>query len=162
MYYPDYNEQERNMQSCSNMPNPMWNMPNQTMQNMPMMMPNQMWDMNEYEEDLESMYPESYRRIYPMVCNACDKVQGRITRDMIMRMTDDICNKMEMDGRMESQESVAEDRQRNRFLNDLVSVLLIREFLHRRPGRPPFFPGRPPLFPGRPPFFPGRPPFREY
>lgn len=59
-------------------------------------------------------------------------------------------------------EDRSEDRQfRNRTLQDLIRILLIRELLNRpggghRPPRPPF-PGRP----GRPPFTggPGRPPF---
>lgn len=58
---------------------------------------------------------------------------------------------------------IREDRRfRNRNLQDLIRILLIRELLRRRrehEHRPPFpgGPGRPPMFPG--PGMPGRPPF---
>lgn len=53
-------------------------------------------------------------------------------------------------------ENRGEDRQfRNRNLQDLIRIILIRELLERRRRRPPF--GRPPI---RPPFLGGgRPPF---
>lgn len=58
----------------------------------------------------------------------------------------------------EIKENRGEDRQfRNRGLQDLIRILLIRELLGRpgRPGhRPPFAPPRPPM---RPPFPPGGP-----
>lgn len=58
----------------------------------------------------------------------------------------------------EIKENRGEDRQfRNRGLQDLIRILLIRELLGRpgRPGhRPPFPPPRPPM---RPPFPPGGP-----
>ncbi len=57
-----------------------------------------------------------------------------------------------------SKENRGEDRQfRNRGLQDIIRILLIRELLGRpgRPGtRPPFPPPRPPM---RPPFPPGGP-----
>ena len=54
------------------------------------------------------------------------------------------------------QENRGEDRQfRNRGLQDLIRILLIRELLGR-PGNPGHRPPRPPMEPGRPPM---RPPF---
>lgn len=67
-------------------------------------------------------------------------------------------NKSSVASKEEVRENRGEDRQfRNRGLQDLIRILLIRELLGRpgRPGhRPPFPPPRPPM---RPPFPPGGP-----
>ncbi|MBQ2938275.1 MAG: hypothetical protein IJE05_05315 [Clostridia bacterium] len=121
-------------------------------------MPNQ--DMYSSSDDLERMYPEVYRVVYPMVCSACDRIQfpnTTISEDMVTRMTDDIYDRVESDGRINIEVNVttevreSNDRQipnetrqrrpRNRFLRDLIRILLLRELLRRRrrfPGRPPF------------------------
>lgn len=74
-------------------------------------------------------------------------------------------NKSSVTPKEEVRENRSEDRQfRNRGLQDLIRILLIRELLGRpgRPGnRPPFPPPRPPMrppFPGHGPG--GRPPMR--
>lgn len=113
------------------------------------------------DEDIECLYPEVYRIVYPMVCSSCDRVQfpGTTFNDeMITRMTNDIYDQVEADGRIKievnvttevretssSSDSSVETRQRrrprNRFLNDLIRILLLRELSRRRrfPGRPGF------------------------
>jgi hypothetical protein len=110
-------------------------------------------------EDIEQLYPEVYRVVYPMVCSSCDRMQfpnAPVTNEMITRMTDDIYDRVEADGRInvevtvevreiENKHSSSETRQRrprNRFLRDLIRILLLRELFRRRrfPGR---FPIRP-------------------
>ena len=128
--------------------------------------------------ELENLYPEIYKLVYPMVCKCVENNTKPLTEENINEMVLSISNNIEADFevnvRMElkngdvrnpnSKEEKRETRQNN-YLNDLIRILLIREFLRRRnpqsPGnmpRPPFPPNRPPIF-GRPPF-PGnvRPP----
>ena len=104
-------------------------------------------------DDLERMYPDVYRVVYPMVRSACDNVRMPITEEMLDNMTDDIYDRVEADGRInveisfevrseESQETrQPRPRRRNRFLRDLIRILLLRELLGRR--RRPRFPIRP-------------------
>ena len=136
--YPNLDDEYRN--------NTLYNIPNQ--------------DMYSSSDDLERMYPEVYRVIYPMVCSACDRIQfpnTTISEDMVTRMTDDIYDRVESDGRINIEVNVTTEvrenndskisnetrqrRPRNRFLRDLIRILLLRELLRRRrrfPGRPPF------------------------
>lgn len=112
--------------------------------------------METYSDDLERMYPEVYRVVYPMVCFACDNIRTPVTEEMIDMMTDDIYDRVEADGRINidisvevrsessNSERIQENRQRrprrrNRFLRDLIRILLLRELLRRR-HRFPFRP----------------------
>lgn len=121
-------------------------------------MPNQ--DMYSSSEDIERLYPDVYRVVYPMVCSACDRIQfpnNPVNEEMIARMTDDIYDRVEADGRINIEVNVTTEvresdatqisnetrqrRPRNRFLRDLIRILLLRELFRRRrrfPGRPPF------------------------
>lgn len=96
--------------------------------------------MEQCSENLENMYPDTYRIIYPMVCSACDMIQGPITREIVIKITGDIYNRLEIDGRLNLY--FEENRARNKFLNDLINILLIRELIGRRPLNPirPGFP----------------------
>lgn len=136
--YPNVDDEYRN--------NTFYNMPNQ--------------DMYSSSEDIERLYPEVYRVVYPMVCSACDRIQfpnNPVSEDMIVRMTDDIYDRVEADGRINIEVNVttevreSNDRQisnetrqrrpRNRFLRDLIRILLLRELFRRRrrfPGMRPF------------------------
>lgn len=130
--------------------------------------------------ELENCYPEIYRIVYPMIQKACNQNTRPITRELIDSMTDEIYfaledkeiieNRASGEKNIKSAESI-ESRQsivRNTRLNDLIRILLLREFLGRpgfpgfpgggRPPRPPMRPPRPPM---RPPMGPGggtRPP----
>ena len=130
------------------------------------------------DDDVEKLYPDVYKIIYPMVNKACNQHRGKITDDVVSRISNEIYSNLEINEvendvrienrnaqatkntRLESSKTENETRQRrpNNLLRDLVRILVIRELLGggRRPNRPPF-PGRPP-YPGRPPL-PGRPPF---
>lgn len=81
--------------------------------------------------NLELLYPDTYKIIYPMVCSVCDMIQSPITSDLIAMLTDDIYTELEKS--MQIQIDVV-TRQRNRYLYDLISILLIRELLSRRPN----------------------------
>lgn len=106
-------------------------------------------------DDLERMYPDTYRIVYPMVVSSCNMVTTPVTEDMLNRMTDDIYDRAAADPRInidinieiESREN-SNDRQlsdfsmrrrprrRNRFFRDLIRILLLRELLRRRPRFP--------------------------
>lgn len=141
-------------------------------------------------EELEECYPEIYKVVYPMVRKACSINTKPCDKALIDQLTNEIYESIETDhpinvnihltnqistsnmnrtssvstNRTEpSRESRRENRQiRNKGLEDLIRILLIRELLGR-PGRfpnnrPPFPPSRPPMrtpFPGGPG---GRPP----
>ena len=133
--------------------------------------------------DLENLYPEIYKIVYPMIQKACNQNNKPIDENLIDDMTDDIYSNIEADNiinlninienkRNESAVNkeknnkckTAENRQFNNPIHDLIRILLIRELLDRpgyRPPRPrpprPGFPGNPPSRPPRP-GFPGNPP----
>jgi len=141
---------------------------------------NNMRDNNfEYNKLLEDCYPEIYRIVYPMISKACIDNTKQITSELIDDMTNEIYSALEIEEEIESninlknelkstgnrntfsinktekiKENRGENRQfRNRTLQDLIRILIIRELL----GRPGGFPGnRPPSRPPRPPM---RPPF---
>lgn len=138
---------------------------------------------SEMDAQLEECYPEIYRVVYPMVNKACTTNTRPITPELIDELTDEIYSAVETDNNInisinltnevqttgnrntanrvntenakEVPQNRGEDRQfRNRGLQDLIRILLIRELL----GRPGRFPGnRPPFPPNRPPMM--RPPF---
>lgn len=123
--------------------------------------------MNTYEDDrdIEELYPEIYRIIYPMVCKICNNPPARITEETIENMTNEIYINVEAQGMNQTTISVEtrnidpksgnnkeikqeETRQQNFLLRDLIRILILRELLRRRrPGRPkpPFTPHRPPM-----------------
>lgn len=122
--------------------------PNMGMTPFSNMASNQMW---QDASDLERMYPDCYRVVYPMVVTACANITMPVTEDMIDRMTDDIYDRAAADGRIsidinvevENREESSDDRQmmgrprrprprRNRFFRDLIRILLLRELLGRR------------------------------
>lgn len=142
---------------------------------------------SETDRQLEACYPEIYKVVYPMINKACSSNTRPVTPDLIDELTNEIYAAIETDNqinltinltnevqstenrnisdnaRMEkttTKETRSEDRQfRNRGLQDLIRILLIRELL----GRPGRFPGNRPPFPSqrppmRPPFPGGRPP----
>lgn len=129
--------------------------------------------------EVEKLYPEIYRTVYPMVCKACNQYNGQITEELIERLTDEVYVNLETMQEVRTEKPVSpisktitktsivknetrkedETRQRrpNNNLKDLIKILIIRELLGlpQRPGRPPFpGPGPRPPFPGggpRPP-----------
>lgn len=148
MNYQDYDEYMRSVMGYQNMRTSMNQPMNPAMtQTMP-----QFTNMNTYTDDLERMYPETYRIIYPMVCFACDNLRTPVTEETVDMMTDDIYDRVEADGRINieisvevrNDEETQENRQRrprrrNRFLRDLIRILLLRELIRRRrrfPMRP--------------------------
>lgn len=151
-----------NMHNMSNMGMNTMSMNNMnTMGNIGMNSMNSMGMNMSSDEDIERLYPEVYRVVYPMICSSCDRIQfpgTTINDEMITRMTDDIYDQVESDGRIKievnvttevretssSSDSAVETRQRrrprNRFLRDLIRILLLRELFRRRrfPGKPGF------------------------
>lgn len=155
MNYQSYEDYMRNSLGYNNMNYPEANYPN-------MYMNNQTPFQNMYRSDdyLERLYPDTYRVVYPMVVSTCNMVNVNtpITEDIVDRMTDDIYDRAEADGRLilednmevanvedESSRQTSEEsrrrrpRRRNRTFRDLIRILLLRELLRRRrrfPMRP--------------------------
>ena len=115
------------------------------------------------DEEIEKLYPEIYRVVYPMVCKACNQYKGEITEDLVSRLTDEVYSNLEVENEVRGEEKPkaktetrvsttsktvsaskeVETRQRrlNNNLRDLIRILILRELINR-PGRPPF-PGEP-------------------
>ncbi len=135
--------------------------------------------------NLEAFYPDTYKKIYPLVCKECSTNTMPITEEILEQMIDNIYNSIEIDLKIETTASkqrlgkdevknVAKDMDnrntkiQNSTLRDLIKILILNELLNNGnfPGgnRPPY-PGRPnrPLIPNLHPPFPGenRPPFRN-
>ena len=174
MYNQSYDDYMRSVLGYSNSDgyrmdnmNPMWmntmHMNNMGMNSMNMNTMGNMGINMINDDDIERLYPEVYRVVYPMVCSSCDRIQfpgTTVNDEMLTRMTNDIYDQVEADGRIKievnvttevretsnNSDSSVETRQRrrprNRFLNDLIRILLLRELSRRRrfPGR---FPIRP-------------------
>lgn len=141
-------------------------------------------------ELIESMYPEIYRIVYPMVCKVCNQNSNReITRDLVDNMTEEIYVNVEAEDTRNVVSTVArpalkngdvrnpnakepegrgETRQRNFLLRDLIRILILRELLNKnnRPGQmpepmPPSRPPRPPR-PSQMPYNQRPPMWRQY
>ncbi len=140
---------------------------------------------NSIVADLDNLYPEIYKIIYPMVKRAIDKNVKPISDDVLDDLTNEIYHHLEAENfininvNVNSKNSVdasgsnsennrvdsndvenRASRQRNNPVMDLIKILLIRE-LNERPG---YWRPRPPRpMPHRPPFLqrpgaPGNPP----
>lgn len=165
MYYQNYEDYMRSMLGY----------PNQNRMEMPTYITPDDYYMEEETKDnienYENMYPEIYRIVYPMVCKACDDNTKPITEETINEMTNIIFSNLEPNSeqinvKMElkngdvrnpnAKQEMSKETRQNNTLRDLIRILLIREVLKRKHGRPPMRP-RPPFpgGPGRPP----RPPF---
>ncbi len=102
-------------------------------------------------EDLESLYPQTYNAIAPVVENACDKWMGKHgeqcpSKDDFDSMVSDVYNKVEANVEAAVKNSPnAEERQffggGRRILRDFIGALLIGGLIRRR--RRPFFGGFP-------------------
>jgi hypothetical protein len=102
-----------------------------------------------YEQQPEMMYPKTYFIIYPVIVKHCDMydkmygINNMPTMVQLKQMMDNIYVEVEVEVEksisMESRES--EDRQfgfgGQPILRDLIGILTLREFFHRR-RRPPF------------------------
>jgi hypothetical protein len=132
-------------------------MPNDYMPYMQMMnIPAQYYPMMEMpQQQLESMYPRCYYMIYPEVHRHSDMLCAKYgpmytpSKKLIDAMVDDIDNTVGADVDAEYQDAEEdkdnEERQlgfgvghfgfdgRRRFRRDLISILLLRELIHRRP-----------------------------
>lgn len=111
--------------------------------------------------ECEMLYPDIYRRVYPLVCRECQNVSMPMTSQMLEQMTDNVLKVIEIELKIEVKNVRQEDRQqgrRNDFLRDLIQILILREIIggggfpiRPRPPRPPFpGPGPRPPFPGGP------------
>ena len=131
----------------------------------------------------ESMYPDIYKKIQPLVLQEINTNTRNITEDVIDEMVDRVYEKISnMRGDTEilhekleksisssNTKNVKTEENRgdrsNNFLRDLIKIILLKEFIQRppRPPRPCFGPGNCHGVPGPRPPFPGGPGMpREY
>ncbi len=134
---------------------------------------------------LESCYPEIYKVVYPRICQVCSSNTKPVTEELIEELTDEIYQTIENDNEInvtinltneignipenrsinsankinKGKENRGEERRfRNRTLQDLIRILLIRELLGKPGNRPPMHPNYPPMRPPFPPHPGPRPP----
>lgn len=130
----------------------------------------------------EGMYPEIYRVIYPLVLREVSMNNRGITEDMLENIVDKIYSEIDVKyidnsrkeevksdikasiassvNKVSKNEDTVESRHsrpQNRWLKDLIKILLLREIIGG-PARPPMPPPRPCPGPGpcpgpRPPFY---------
>jgi len=126
---------------------------------------------------IESLYPEIYRLLKPMVTKACNNNRSNeITKDLLEQMAMDIYSSIEPDKIPQYIENIDNrqngktvqnnvDDQRgckncNLLMKDLIKILLLNQIISSRPPKPP----RPPIgpyppkpgpgpYPPRPPYF---------
>ena len=145
-----------------NMYNPMATMPMQNMHNPMGTMPMQnMYPTFESanEEELENLYPETYKAISPVVENTCDKWMEKFgekcpSNTEVESMVEDIYKKVEPAVEAAVKKSPNADERQffgggRRVLRDFIGALLIGSLIRRR--RRPFF-GFPGFFGGFPVF----------
>lgn len=124
----------------------------------------------------EKLYPDIYKKVYPLVCQECNRNTMPVTNEILEQMTDNVYNsinidlKIETNVKMDARKDNANSRQQedrqtlrnNNTLRDLIKILILNQLLgggHSNRPRPPF-PERPPMpGPGRPPMPGPRPPF---
>ncbi len=105
--------------------------------------------------NLESMYPEIYRVLEPLIRKECMNVNcNQIDNETLEKMTNNVLNSVSVDLKIETNnraENRKDDRQisQNRFLNDLIKILLLKELLNKPR---PYYPQRPPMPRPRPIF----------
>lgn len=109
----------------------------------------QMWQ--DISCNLEKMYPDSYNAIYPMISSVCRTITLPITEDTLNSIVNDIYDKavntsiISVD--VNNREEISDRRpnnlpprrpHRNKFLNDFIKVLLLRELINRHKKIPIF------------------------
>ncbi len=106
---------------------------------------------NIHTDEIENYYPDIYRLVYPMIQKACAQNNRPITRELVDDITDEIYFAIEDNeiteetrNKEKTSNNNLENRQRvvrNRTLNDLIRILILRELigktLHQRPPMRP-------------------------
>lgn len=140
---------------------------------------NSYMETNDNTIEVENLYPERYKMIYPMVCKICnEKATMPMSKELLEEMTTEIyfafqseetqvnvnvkTNMRNGDVKNPNEKKVEVRESENRvrrpgdpILSDLIRILILRELLGR-PGRPPMPGPRPPIRPPMP--GPGMPP----
>lgn len=134
---------------------------------------------------LDELYPEMYKKIYPLICKQCNTNTMPVTKEILEQMTDNVLSQIEIDLKIQTnvkietrKEDVKNTSQRNQTSNarqkDINIEEIDREDRNRRNNtlrdlikiliiRELLDRGhqnKPPHFPTRPPMQGGRPPFQ--
>ena len=182
----EYEEYMRNVLGYNQMPNNMYVNPYDDYYYDTQYINNQE---NVDNELIESMYPEIYRMVYPMIRKICmQNGQRDVSRNLVDSMTDEIYSNMEQDDipvqgpnqrtslkngdvrnpNAKEQDTRGETRQSNFLLRDLIKILILRELSSRPNFRPPWQrpprpgQGRPPQRPPQMPYNQTPPLWRQY
>ncbi len=49
------------------------------------------------DEKLNELYPDIYRKVYPLVCTECTRNSMPMTHEILEQMTDNVLNQIEID-----------------------------------------------------------------
>ncbi len=60
----------------------------------------------------EELYPDIYRKLYPLVCNECQNTNTQITKEILEKMTENVYKAIEIDLKIETK-NVRRRRQTN-------------------------------------------------
>lgn len=99
---------------------------------------------NTYNNEIEEIYPEIYKIIYPMICKACMNINTNVSIEIVNKITEEIYVNFE---NTESTQDISNVRRynnqrikqennnqyRNSLLRDLIKILVIRELFS--PGK---------------------------
>lgn len=104
---------------------------------------------NQNMQEVNSLYPEIYGIVYPVVQKVCSRISGySISKEQIDQMVDEVYNVIEPREEVEDTrenlkngdvknpraKETRRPRPNNYLLRDLIRILLIRELLSNRPG----------------------------
>ncbi len=96
-------------------------------------------------KEIENMYPEIYKIVYPIIQKICNQSSRPISENNLDELTDYIYNIIETDNTLNSsdtvpniideKESVQSNNRENRknptYIKDLIKILLIRELINK-------------------------------
>ena len=148
MYYESYEEYMRNMQRPSQNPYvydvmPTYNYNNQEISD----------DKENLNRNMEGLYPDLYRKVYPLVRKVCKKNARNLDADILEELTSEVFVQLENErqetaggevkleprissgintnsrSKDEKNQQSRQTRQRNPILHDLIRILIIREFI---------------------------------
>lgn len=96
-------------------------------------------------KEIENMYPEIYKILYPVIQKTCSQNNRPISENVLDELTDNIYNIIETDNTFNSSDTISniineknstqdnnrENRKNDTCIKDLIKILLIRELISK-------------------------------